>query len=480
MINTRILRNKLLFEAMNGRLAEQHKEDSSADEKLEEIAQKKRELIRAKTINKSKEQHPISPDEVPFAFPSHWRIVRLEDVTWFGGGHTPSTNDESNYCDNGILWVTSKDMKTDRIYSTQITLTPNGASSLTKYPAGTLIMVTRSGILRRLLPVAILMKEATINQDQKAIVPFDFTMSEWILLYLKACDEFIRQKFGKTGATVESLVFNQVKELPVAIPPLAEQECIVERIKELFSQLSIIDRSQWRYMADARSLRMKILNAGIRGDLTQQMPEDDDIDALLERISGERQSSGRTGHVRQRTRPIRAEEIPFEIPDNWRWVRLADISDTNVGLTYRPTDVTQDGIVVVRSSNIVNGKMDYRDLVRVGCHIKDNQYLYHDDIVICARNGSRALVGKCAIYDDESRGACFGAFMAVLRTALYKYVYYYLQTDAFRRYFTNDDTKQINQVTQRILKDALIPLPPLAEQIRIITKIDELLGMLPI
>ena len=121
--------------------------------------------------------------------------------------------------------------------------------------------------------------------------------------------------------------------------------------------------------------------------------------------------------------------------------------------------------------------MDYADLVKVRCPIRDNQYLNNNDIVICARNGSKALVGKCAIYEGESGIVSFGAFMAVLRTPFYRYVFYYLHTNAFRRYFHSDDSKQINQVTQDILKEALFPLPPLAEQRRIVKRLDELLKL---
>nr|MBQ4456566.1 restriction endonuclease subunit S [Clostridia bacterium] len=176
--------------------------------------------------------------------------------------------------------------------------------------------------------------------------------------------------------------------------------------------------------------------------------------------------------------PITMDEIPFEIPENWRWCRLADIASTNIGLTYHPEDIVDDGTIVVRSSNIVNSRMDYADLVKVRCPIRENQYLNTNDIVICARNGSKSLVGKCAIYEGEPGTVSFGAFMAVLRTPFYKYVFYYLHTDAFRRYFHSDDSKQINQVTQGILKEAIIPLPPLAEQERIVAKLDAAISLL--
>ena len=172
------------------------------------------------------------------------------------------------------------------------------------------------------------------------------------------------------------------------------------------------------------------------------------------------------------------DEIPFEIPTNWSWCRLSDIGYTNIGLTYHPQDIVKDGIIVIRSSNIINGEIDYTDLVKVNCPIRKNQYLNRNDIVICVRNGSKALVGKCAIFKETSRKVAFGAFMAIFRTPCYRYVYHYLNTQLFRRYFNSDDTKQINQITQKILKNALIPLPPQNEQNRIVDKIEEIFSVL--
>ena len=99
------------------------------------------------------------------------------------------------------------------------------------------------------------------------------------------------------------------------------------------------------------------------------------------------------------------------------------IGYTNIGLTYKPTDIVPDGTMVLRSSNIVNGKIDLTDLVRVNTNIRDNQYIEENDILICARNGSKALVGKCAIFKGISERTSFGAFMAVYRSEFYKYIY---------------------------------------------------------
>ena len=171
------------------------------------------------------------------------------------------------------------------------------------------------------------------------------------------------------------------------------------------------------------------------------------------------------------------DEIPFALPDGWAWCRLSMVGTTNIGLTYKPTEVKETGTIVLRSCNIKNGKIDFADLVRVQADIRENQYIYENDILICARNGSQSLVGKCAIMQDLPEAASFGAFMAVFRSICNQYVYYYFNTALFRSSFSNDDSKQINQVTQAILRDTLIPLPPFAEQTRIVAKLHEILSL---
>ncbi|RDY21175.1 restriction endonuclease subunit S, partial [Criibacterium bergeronii] len=172
------------------------------------------------------------------------------------------------------------------------------------------------------------------------------------------------------------------------------------------------------------------------------------------------------------------DEIPFELPAGWVWARLSMVGTTNIGLTYKPTDISDRGTIVLRSCNIKNGKIDLDDLVRVNTPIKENQYIENNDILICARNGSRALVGKCALLEDIQEKTSFGAFMAVFRTECYRYLYYYFNTSFFRSFFDSDDSKQINQVTQATLRDSLIPLPPFSEQVRITEQLETTIEVL--
>lgn len=224
-------------------------------------------------------------------------------------------------------------------------------------------------------------------------------------------------------------------------------------------------------MIDTKIIRKRILFLALKGELAEQNSKDAPAIDLIDEVC--RKMAGRAFEP-----DFSVDEVPYDLPSSWSWCRLSDIGSTNIGLTYHPDDITENGVIVARSSNIVNGKMDYSDLVRVSCNIRENQYLNNNDILICARNGSKALIGKCAIYEGDSKTIAFGAFMAAFRTPLFRYVYYYFNSDVFRRNFISDDSKQINQVTQNILKQSLIPIPPLEEQKRIVKRIEAIFKIL--
>ena len=143
-------------------------------------------------------------------------------------------------------------------------------------------------------------------------------------------------------------------------------------------------------------LRELILTLAMQGKLVEQDANDMPASELLKEIEAEKQRLVKEGKIKKPKPlpPIKPEEVPYELPQGWEWVRLGDIGDTNIGLTYSPSDVSETGIPVLRSNNIQNGILDLADLKRVNKDVKESVLVQDGDLLICARNGSRALVAK--------------------------------------------------------------------------------------
>ena len=175
------------------------------------------------------------------------------------------------------------------------------------------------------------------------------------------------------------------------------------------------------------------------------------------------------------------EEIPFEVPKGWEWCRIRNISQSYIGLTYSPSEVSPQGTIVLRSSNIQDGRIVFDDIVRVTKNISEKLLVEKNDIIICARNGSAKLVGKSAIVTEITEPMTFGAFMAICKTPLYQYVSIFLQSDLFFSQLRGvSGTTTINQLTQNNFNGFLIAIPPLEEQHRIFEKINDVLPIVEI
>ena len=287
-----------------------------------------------------------------------------------------------------------------------------------------------------------------------------------------------------------------LKELFIPLPPISEQLRIVPTAQALLAYVAKIDAEKKSLLSIIMATKSKILDLAIRGQLIPQDPNDEPASVLLERIRAEKEELIKQGKIKRDKKEsviFRGEDnsyyekmpdgklhclddqLPFELPDGWEWCNLSMIGTTNIGLTYRPTNIEPDGVIVLRSCNIVNDQVDLSDLVRVKTTIRENQYVQKNDILICARNGSRALVGKCALIPDLGEPASFGAFMAIYRTEYFEYIVHYLRSSFFRSVFDDSNSTAINQLTQDMLKRAIVPLPPVFEQRRITETIDAML-----
>ena len=148
---------------------------------------------------------------------------------------------------------------------------------------------------------------------------------------------------------------------------------------------------------------------------------------------------------------------------NYKIVNLSDISQYWNGLTYKPSDINEIGTIVLRSSNIQNGKLDYKDLIRVSCVIPEKKYVKNNDILMCSRNGSARLVGKVALINNSNEDMSFGAFMMIIRSEYYPYLMTFFQMDSFRAQISTGATTTINQITSNMMNNVKLPLPSMDE-----------------
>lgn len=231
---------------------------------------------------------------------------------------------------------------------------------------------------------------------------------------------------------------------------------------------------------NAQELKGLILQLAIQGKLTSKWrnenPNLEDASSLLKQIQREKELLIKDKKVKKETPlpKLKKDEIPFALPSGWVWTRLGNIGTTNVGLTYKPAHITNDGVPVLRSSNVQDGELCLNDLVRVNTNYSEKDIIKEGDLLICARNGSRRLVGKCTIIEHIDEVMVFGAFMAIFRSNFNPYLQLFIQSPQYRSKLEGVETTTINQITQGNLKATEVPLPPLEEQKAIVAVVETL------
>jgi type I restriction enzyme S subunit len=157
----------------------------------------------------------------------------------------------------------------------------------------------------------------------------------------------------------------------------------------------------------------------------------------------------------------------------WEIKKLGEVAEYFNGLTYSPKDVSNNGTIVLRSSNIQNDVLDFSDIVRVNVDIKEKLFLKEGDILMCSRHGLQLLVGKTAPILNLSEPMTFGTFMMIIRSEFSPYLLWFFKTDEFKKQISGGENTMINQVTRYMLDEIKIPLPPLPEQKRIVSLLEE-------
>jgi len=306
----------------------------------------------------------------------------------------------------------------------------------------------------------------------KSVIDIEYL--KWFLISNKFMN-ILKEQVG--GGIKTELKPKKFLSLKIKLPDINLQKEIAKKINNVYDEIELLKVTNEENYELISKLRQSILQEAVQGKLVPQDPNDEPASVLLERIKEEKERLIKEGKIKKEKPlpPITEDEIPYELPKGWEWVRLGEIGISNIGLTYKPTDIGSKGIPVLRANNIKNGKIDYNDLILVDKKVSENLLVKKDDILICVRSGSKALVGKAALIEKENM--TFGAFMAVYRSCCNKYIHKFINSSLFRQQLDGANTTTINQITQNMLKNIIFPLPPLNEQKRIVEKVDQLIAL---
>ena len=514
-MDTKVLRQKVLDLAIRGKLVPQDPNDEPASVLLERIRQQKQQMVKdgklkAKDIkndtiifvsedNLHYEKFADGSvkcieDEIPFELPDGWAWSRLGAVAEAIGDGDHQPPPQTSF---GVPFLVISNVSGGRLsFENTRFVSKEYFSQLpeTRKPRNGDLLFTVTGSYG--IPVLIDSDDKFCFQRHIAIVR-PCTISNrylYVILgssYVKSiCDA------KATGTAQKTVGLATLRELLIPVAPYKEQMQIYAQTQDALSIVDSVSSDKEDLLNIIESAKTKILDHAIRGQLVPQDPTDEPASVLLERIRAEKEELIKQGKIKRDKKEsviFRGEDnsyyekmadgklhcldnqLPFELPDGWEWCNLSMIGTTNIGLTYRPTDIEPGGIMVLRSCNIVNDQVDLSGLVRVKTTVRENQFAQKNDILICARNGSRSLVGKCALIPDLREPASFGAFMAIYRTEYFEFIVHYLRSSFFRSVFDDSNSTAINQLTQDMLKRAIVPLPPLSEQRRIVEAIGAML-----
>lgn len=408
--------------------------------------------------------------------------LRLQDIGIYSGGKTPSMANKEYWSDGSVPWITSKDMKQKYLSTSEMLISNAAAQELTIYPEKTVLFVVRSGILRRSFPVAILTQKGTINQDLKALRLYEPAMCEYVYYLLKGFETTILFQYAKDGTTVNNIVFDALLTMPIPIPPLAEQNRIVEKVQTIFALLDSIDTLQSQYQDNLATLKSKIIDAGIQGKLTEQLPEDGNAEELYQQIQQERKSQEASGKIKKEDLfpDIEDQSIPFSVPKTWLWTYLGNVSYIVRGGSPRPIKqyITHDtnGINWIKIGDVEKGgKYIYQTNERISPEgEKKSRRVYPGDFLLT----NSMSFGRP--YISQIEGCIHDGWLLIRNLNGFDpdYLYYLLSSSYLYGQFTEKASgSTVDNLNIDKVKSAMIPLPPLAEQKRIVAKLEELLPL---
>ena len=513
MIDTKALRQKILDMAIKGKLVPQDPNDEPASVLLERIRAEKQQLIKEGKIKKDKNDSVIFKgddnryyekvgsevkditDDLPFEIPDSWVWTRFSTLIQIISG---VSYDKKDVATKGIRILRGgniNDLKVS-LFSDDVFLPETYYDPDKQIQIDDVLIVASTGS-KEVIGKAGYVIEPLVNTQIGAFLRIVRPILKWYAPYVKLIfateyyREHIRHLSG--GTNINNIKADYINALIISLPPYAEQIRIAERINSLFEQINIIEQSQTDTDTLYKEFIKRTLTLAIQGKLVPQDPNDEPANVLLERIRAEKKAKLGKKYVdsyiykgddncyyehitgRAQDEPI---EVPFDIPNNWEWSKIKYIADTQTGTTPSTSDKSNFGdyISFVKPGDLVNGRILYNREMLSERGLNNGRLIPSNSVIMVCIGGS---TGKCALTDRDISCNQQINTASPCKWVLPQYLFFFMTSDYFyktvRANATGTATPIINRSTWENL---VIPIPPLAEQKRIVAKINEIFAML--
>ena len=485
------LKSSILQLAIQGKLVEQRPEEGTVEELYRKIQEEKKRLMKEGKIKKEKPLPEIAETEKPFEIPESWVWCRLNDIVI----KTIKRGKSPTYTAKSSILVFAQKCNTKAGYIDLSLAQCLDEKKLDKYPEeefmvdkDIILNSTGNGTLGR-----VGIYRNSDNPDRYPVVPDshvtiiranNLVSTEFVFYSLKYYQPYMEQ-LGSGSTNQTELSAEVVKTLLFPLPPLAEQKRIVAKIEEL---LPYIDRYEqaWNRLEEFNKrfpvdMQKSLLQWAIQGKLVEQRLEEGTAKELYRQIQEEKRQLVKEGKIKkEKPLPeIAEDEVPFEIPESWKWVRLRDIISTlSDGIHGTPQFDETGEYFFINGNNLVKGEIVIKSDTKRVSHEEFEKYRkpLDENTILVSINGT---IGNYAFYNGEpvilGKSACYFSLISEINK---EYICRLLNTQHFFDYAVKEATQTtIKNVSLKSMRMLPVPLPPLAEQKRIVAKLEELLPL---
>lgn len=483
MMTPQQLKNSILQRAIEGKLVEQRPEEGTANELLKQIKAEKDRLVKEGKIKKTKPLPPITEDEIPFDIPESWEWVRLAEIVRFKGGYAYKSGQYVKKSDNQIIRLGN--VKNDKLL---LDVKPVYIDN--KYAIETEdykiqngdILFTMTGTRGKRdyfysVYVQSIYLNLYLNQRVGCLKPYKSIFAQWLCHMLKT-ELVLQQVFiNETGTANQGNIGSEkTMEILIPLPPLSEQHRIVAKIEELFPIVDEYDKAYSQLTAlnekFPADMKKSILQYAIGGKLVEQRPEEGTAADLLKQIKAEKAKLIKEGKIKKEKPlpPITEDEIPFDIPENWVWCRFGTILNFVNGRAYKQDELLDVGkYKVLRVGNFfTNENWYYSDL-----ELDEDKYCNFGDLLYAwsASFGPKIWRGDKTIFHYHIWNVKYNK-----KILDRDYLYWYFKYDVVK---VNKDTtgSAMKHVSMSNMLPRVIPVPPVDEQKRIVSRLEEILPL---